>query len=666
MSNGKEDAFAETISYLVTIHRREVTHLREQVHNLRSSLAKLQVQAATAQAGVAGKDAEGELTTFDGSFNLEPSGAGGMTPGAAPDTQSMELEWHSVKEAIAMPSMELERHPIKEATAMPSDEEEQHSVQEAMAVQGLQSSKEQEAAVRDMMVDGTSATNLIRWRVSGRMSTATQPHDEEEVLMTASGRPLPKRHMQAAHRHTDQKDAHQILAEAAKYQTSAAKRMNKVARKSTWRTSTSERMSLTSLINHPIFDTICAVMIIFNSVLVGVNVERGTYTDEEAVWTIVSGHICSAFFLVELLLRMYSQGRDFYNRENRSWNFFDMLLVFSSIVDFVLNNLTSGGGAQTITRSTGSILKIFKMLRIVRVFRVFRFFRELALLALLIVDSMCSLLWALLLLIMVIYVFAIWFTLQASDFLKEGRNDYMATEVHRQFGSLGRTVYSLVQAMLGGVSWGVVSDALFAVDWFTAGLFFFYISFCVLAVLNIITGVFVDNAFETARMQREFLVQKEMELREKYIVSMRALFEQMDADHSGSITLDEVQASFEDSRVQCYFQALGLDPEDLERLFMLLDDDKSGELNLDEFLSGCLRLKGQARSIDVHALIMQVKKLEADQEERYQRLEKSLIHGDSHNGHGRDEEEEGMGIVPTRFSAVSAGPFMGPVSTMSF
>uniref|UniRef100_A0A7S0AXZ7 EF-hand domain-containing protein n=1 Tax=Pyrodinium bahamense TaxID=73915 RepID=A0A7S0AXZ7_9DINO len=257
-------------------------------------------------------------------------------------------------------------------------------------------------------------------------------------------------------------------------------------------------------------------------------------------------------------------------------------------------------------------MKAVKMLRIARVFRVFRFCKELSLLALMILDSMKSLMWALLMLTIILYVFAICFTQNATDFIKSGAHMQPAplelSEVYRQFGSLHRTVYSLLQAMLGGISWGVASDALFAIHWTSAVLFFFYIFFTMLAVLNIITGVFVDNAVETAKTQRDFLVQKEMELKERYLAEMKELFIEMDEDGSGTVSLAEVQEYFADPRVQSYFAALGLDPADTERLFNLLDCNEDGECDVEEFLDGCLRLKGVARSIDVQQLLVEFKK----------------------------------------------------------
>merc|ERR1719454_2745941 len=146
--------------------------------------------------------------------------------------------------------------------------------------------------------------------------------------------------------------------------------------------------------------------------------------------------------------------------------------------------------------------------------------------------------------------------------------------------------------MLNGISWGLVCDATMHINALQTLLFFFYTMFTILAVLNIITGVFVDNAVETAKTEREFLVQKEMELKEKYVDEMHDLFHEMDADGSGTVSFQEVQEYFGDKRVQSYFQALGLDPTDTERLFRLIDSDGFDEIDVDEFLEALLKVEG--------------------------------------------------------------------------
>lgn len=355
---------------------------------------------------------------------------------------------------------------------------------------------------------------------------------------------------------------------------------------------------------HPAFDSLCAFMILANSLLIGVITEWLTNHAAEALWMSACSHFCSFFFFIELCMRMSFQGRMYFLCDDQLWNVFDFSLVVFSLFDVIME-LTQQEGSSSV----GSVMKIIKMLRIVRIFRVFRFFRELALLALMIADSIRSLLWALVTLFIIMYVFAICLISQATDYLKDDSSLDKSAAVHvrSRFGNMGRALDSLIQSMLGGVSWGEISEPLMNSGWVSGTLFFFYIFFTMLAVLNIITGVFVDNAVETAKTQREFLVQKEMELKEKYLGEMRDLFIQMDQDGSGSLTIDEIQEQFTDIRMRTYFQVLGMDPDDVERLFKLIDQDASGEVEVQEFLDGCLRLKGEARSIDLHTVMYDCK-----------------------------------------------------------
>lgn len=174
--------------------------------------------------------------------------------------------------------------------------------------------------------------------------------------------------------------------------------------------------------------------------------------------------------------------------------------------------------------------------------------------------------------------------------------------------------------MLNGISWIELTRGLGSYNYAMQALFFFYVAFTLLAVLNIITGVFVDNAVQTAHTQREFLVEKQIEQKQKWLQEMKELFQEMDTEGTGSISLSTIQEFLEDARVESYFQALGLEPHDTERLFDHLDDDNSGEVSLDEFLQGCLRLRGQARSIDVYSVMHDVRTLNGRVEELVEKL----------------------------------------------
>ncbi|CAK0885387.1 unnamed protein product [Prorocentrum cordatum] len=360
---------------------------------------------------------------------------------------------------------------------------------------------------------------------------------------------------------------------------------------------------LQRVVDHMLFDMLCAFMIINNSIIIGFEVQWLTTSDTEPEWTKIVGLLCFCFFFVELVIRVLADGVGcfFVFSENRNWNWFDFFLVTMSFVDFMA--LSGGDGLASVI---GKGFKTIKMLRIIRVVRVFRFFNKLSQLAFMIVDSVKSLVWALIMLAIVIYVFAIFFTHYTSDHVRLNEMSDTSVLIREHFANLGMTVFTLFHCMLNGVSWYRIPSALYTIPGWTGPLlalgFVGYLSFTMLAVMNIITGVFVDNAVETARTQREFLVQKEMEVKEQWLKEMRKIFLEMDADSSGTVSKDEVNEFCNDDRVQYYLTALGLDVQDTEKLFDLLDEDNDGELELDEFLGGCLRLKGMARSIDVYSL----------------------------------------------------------------
>merc|ERR1740129_2585230 len=81
------------------------------------------------------------------------------------------------------------------------------------------------------------------------------------------------------------------------------------------------------------------------------------------------------------------------------------------------------------------------------------------------------------------------------------------------------------------------------------------------------------------------------------------LFEKIDVDASGYIDVDEFENMLRDERVKAHFWSLGLQVSQARELFRLLDVDGSQMVSVSEFISGCLRLTGEARSIDLATLL---------------------------------------------------------------
>jgi len=61
--------------------------------------------------------------------------------------------------------------------------------------------------------------------------------------------------------------------------------------------------------------------------------------------------------------------------------------------------------------------------------------------------------------------------------------------------------------------------------------------------------------------------------------------------------------------MKAYFNALKLDPSDTRLLFSLIENEDTGEVEIDDFVGGCLRMKGEAKSIDVQTLMFKSKQM---------------------------------------------------------
>merc|ERR1711948_104414 len=117
------------------------------------------------------------------------------------------------------------------------------------------------------------------------------------------------------------------------------------------------------------------------------------------------------------------------------------------------------------------------------------------------------------------------------------------------------------------------------------------------------------GATEIAAKDREALVKYELRQWQVYTERIKTFFQEADLDKSGTLSWEEFRSHLENQQVRAYFQTLDLDVSQAHVLFELLDADGSNQVTIDEFLDGCMRLKGQAKSIDLNMLLYMSKKV---------------------------------------------------------
>jgi Ca2+-binding EF-hand superfamily protein len=203
---------------------------------------------------------------------------------------------------------------------------------------------------------------------------------------------------------------------------------------------------------------------------------------------------------------------------------------------------------------------------------------------------------------MTFYLFGIAFTAGVSDHLDQEKASIAeggeGHEMLLYFGTVDRSILTLFMAMSGGNDWAIYYSSLLPLPNHFRMAFLLFITFSTFAVVNIVTGVFVESALAANQTDRDVLVHEETEKRKEFLAKMQELFEEMDEDARGTITFDEFEAKLGDDRVIAYFSAMKLDVSDAVVLFRLLDYDQSDEISIEEFVIGCYKLQGESRSLD--------------------------------------------------------------------
>eukprot|EP00746_Dinoflagellata_sp_MGD_P070382 gnl/MRDRNA2_/MRDRNA2_288260_c0_seq1.p1 gnl/MRDRNA2_/MRDRNA2_288260_c0~~gnl/MRDRNA2_/MRDRNA2_288260_c0_seq1.p1 ORF type:complete len:443 (-),score=71.65 gnl/MRDRNA2_/MRDRNA2_288260_c0_seq1:304-1560(-) len=315
---------------------------------------------------------------------------------------------------------------------------------------------------------------------------------------------------------------------------------------------------------------------------------------------------------MELFLRIFVLRLDFFVGREFKWNNFDFMVVLSSGLEILLKYLMEleFSGLMVLR-----VLRTLRLVRTVRALRVLQFFRELRLVIFGIMNSVSSLVWLVVLLLCFMFMVGSYITQVVTEVLamqpeKDGVDDELRSKLEELYSRLPVTFYSLYKAISAGQSWGELAEPLFQLSTPLGFIFIAYVSFAVFAVLNVVTGVFVDNAHRASENDYEHSLMDETSERHKQILAVQKMFYEADKDGSGEVTMDEFIDLFEKPSIQSYFRMQGIDctAVDPKKLFQLIDYDGGGNVDIDEFVVGCTKLKGKASSIDVAILQHQVKK----------------------------------------------------------
>lgn len=338
---------------------------------------------------------------------------------------------------------------------------------------------------------------------------------------------------------------------------------------------------VSSFVHSVHFETAIAVLVILNSALVGWETDHAARNHGVTPEAVKYAEIWfCVIFVCELLLRLCADGLEFFTIGG-VWNVFDAVLVVFQLLDQL--NLYVFKMLQA--------LRLFRSLRIMRALRLVHLFHDLRNIVLSISTTLSSLVWAMVLLVVNVYVFSVFFLQLVVDSGELWRQD----ELRYWFDGLGRTALTLYECIVGGVSWDeVVEQMMRNVGSSIAVVFCFYIGMSVFALMNLVTGLFVDRVAVVVRMDKDNTLADGIE-------DMFGEFGDDDLISEGAFV-----KAFESNAMLPFFNAIDVDPSEIKKLYDLIDTEAKGKVEKKDILNFCRRLLGPTKVLDTAILMEKI------------------------------------------------------------
>jgi len=187
--------------------------------------------------------------------------------------------------------------------------------------------------------------------------------------------------------------------------------------------------------------------------------------------------------------------------------------------------------------------------------------------------------------------------------VKDGGKAFSKPEldiVQNSFGSVLRTMISLFKAISGGADWGEFYELARKTGALGAFVFLTYILVTWMSITNIITSIFIDCAMKMAQPDTNELALQKRKADMHTMHELERIFKKVDKDNSNTISLAELRTCLNDVRIATFLEVEGLSVSDAEMFYFLLTTQAgTNKVDLASFISGWLRMRGSASSLDL-------------------------------------------------------------------
>eukprot|EP00927_Polykrikos_kofoidii_P076415 TRINITY_DN7349_c0_g1_i4.p1 TRINITY_DN7349_c0_g1~~TRINITY_DN7349_c0_g1_i4.p1 ORF type:complete len:704 (+),score=112.10 TRINITY_DN7349_c0_g1_i4:59-2170(+) len=372
---------------------------------------------------------------------------------------------------------------------------------------------------------------------------------------------------------------------------------------------------LASIVDSNYFEVFCAIVIAIHTYKMGRDINaraKDPFAPEVGFpWGEL---IFAGYYGFELLLRMSVHGCSFLICSNWKWNWFDLLVFLLSVGDLISEIVLNETKRSVRWMRT---LRMAKLGKFLRTFRVMRCITELRTILNSLLGSLISLFWSICMLIIFLYLFGILFAQTVSGYRSfHGKDIGFETEQAfvMYFGCIQCSMLTLYKSVTGGADWGPIYHVLEETGSHTAALFLFFTAFISIALLNIITGLFVDCAMKSASPSLAVLAMKDQQEGMMVRTELGDMLNRFaGVDDRGIIGPSELQTALLHPEFHSFLgMYLGLHISDPVGFLEFVKENRGDSLesvSANDFITACVKMKGVASNLDMQIVAFNTKRL---------------------------------------------------------
>jgi voltage-gated sodium channel len=345
------------------------------------------------------------------------------------------------------------------------------------------------------------------------------------------------------------------------------------------------------------FNAFVGCVIMVNVFIMGVEIDYRMAGKDVTIFAFLEMFFLLAYS-AELIWRIFSHGWEFFFQPGMDiWNRLDAFIVLTSWLDYLILARNDYGGFGVF-----ATLRILRLERLLRLLRLFRIFKELLLVAFAILASLRIMFWFVIVLVVLCFVAGCFLVplVGQANLHYDARYREIGFEHEVLFGTLPQSLLTLAQILTLDMGFtDVIHRNLCQEDPGMALLVTVFTLIASFGILNTMIAVVVDAVLTSSKKYHDIRERVTKEKEKHIFFELQSIFRQSDVNGSGALDIEEVKEACNTPEIYNKMKMIDFPVEGLVDVFHVLDFDESGELTIDEFINGCERMRGCAKSKDL-------------------------------------------------------------------